>query len=88
MTAEALVALDLGTTSVRALVVGADGRVLARAQRPLGARYPHPGWIEQDPEEMWTRAQDVLREALAGARLGARDLAGMGVVTQRPRRHR
>ncbi len=83
MSADALVALDLGTTSVRALVVGADGRVLARAQRPLAARYPRPGWIEQDPEEMWTSAQDVMREALAASRLDARSVAGLGVVTQR-----
>ncbi|MEX2207675.1 MAG: FGGY family carbohydrate kinase [Myxococcota bacterium] len=83
MSGQALLALDLGTTSVRALVVGDDGRVLARAQRPLGARYPRPGWIEQDAEEMWTRAQDVLREALAASRLDARSVAGLGVVTQR-----
>ena len=83
MSGQALLALDLGTTSVRALVVGVDGRVLARAQRPLGAHYPRPGWIEQDPEEMWTRAQDVLREALAASRLDARGVAGLGVVTQR-----
>ena len=83
MSGSALLALDLGTTSVRALVVGGDGRVLARAQRPLASRYPRPGWIEQDPEEMWSSAQDVLREALASARLEARDVAGLGLVTQR-----
>ncbi len=83
MSGQALLALDLGTTSVRALVVGEDGRVLARSQRPLGARYPRPGWIEQDPEEMWTSAQDVMREALAASRLDARGIAGLGVVTQR-----
>jgi glycerol kinase len=79
----ALLALDLGTTSVRALVVGEAGQVLARAQRPLSARYPRPGWIEQDPEEMWSNAIDVLREALASARLEACDVAGLGLVTQR-----
>jgi len=78
-----LLALDLGTTSVRALAVSGEGRVLARAQRPLASRYPRPGWIEQDPEEMFAGAKDVLREALASARLESRDVAGIGLVTQR-----
>jgi glycerol kinase len=83
MSGAAVLALDLGTTSVRALVVGDDGRVRARVQRPLASRYPHPGWIEQDPEEMWSSAQLVLREALAAARLTSRDIAALGIVTQR-----
>jgi glycerol kinase len=83
MSGDALLALDLGTTSVRALLVSRDGRVLARAQRPLSARYPRAGWIELDPEEMVLRSGDVLREALAGAGLSAREIAGIGIVTQR-----
>ncbi len=83
MSGTALLALDLGTTSVRALVVGGDGAVLARVQRPLASRYPRPGWIEQDPEEMWTGAQAVLRGALEASRLSSRDIAGLGIVTQR-----
>lgn len=83
MSRESLLALDLGTTSVRALIVGADGAVRARAQRPVTAAYPHAGWSEFDPEELAARAGDVLREALAAARLSARDVAGLGVVTQR-----
>ncbi|HTO68325.1 MAG TPA: FGGY family carbohydrate kinase [Myxococcota bacterium] len=80
---DALLALDLGTTSARCLVVGADGRVRARAQRPLAASYPRPGWAEFDPEAMLARCEEVLRDALAEARLAARDVAGIGIVTQR-----
>ena len=83
MSGESLLALDLGTTSVRALVVGPDGAVLARAQRRIAASYPQPGWSEFDPEELVTRSGDVLREALASAKLSARDVAGLGIVTQR-----
>ncbi|HXX48531.1 MAG TPA: FGGY family carbohydrate kinase, partial [Myxococcota bacterium] len=83
MSGEMLLALDLGTTSARCLAVDAGGRIRARAQRPLAARYPHPGWSEFDPEEVLARCQEVLREALAAAQLGARDLAGIGIVTQR-----
>jgi glycerol kinase len=83
MSREAVLALDLGTTSVRALVVRADGRVAARAQRPLGVAFPAPGRVEQDPREMEAKSVLVLREALAAARLGAGDVAGLGLVTQR-----
>jgi glycerol kinase len=78
-----LLALDLGTTGVRALVVDAEGRVLGRAYRSLGVRHPEPGRVEQDPEEMWQGALAVLRAALADAALDPRDVAGLGVATQR-----
>jgi glycerol kinase len=81
--AEHVLALDLGTTGVRALVVGADGAIRARAWRPLTSRFPQPGWLEQDPVEYWTRSEQAVRAALAAARLAARDLAAIGVVTQR-----
>jgi glycerol kinase len=83
MSRAALLALDLGTTGVRALAVAPDGRVLARAYRPLAVAFPWPGHVEQDPREMETASADVLREALAGARLAATDVAGLGIVTQR-----
>ncbi len=76
-----LVALDLGTTGVRALVVADDGAVRARAYRPLSTSYPAPGRVEQDPAEMWERSLEVLREALSGQ--SVRDVAAIGVVTQR-----
>jgi len=81
--AKHLLALDLGTTGVRALVVATDGRVLARAYRTLGVRVPAPGRVEQDPEEMWQSALQVLRTALADSALDPRDIAGLGVASQR-----
>jgi len=81
--AEHVLALDLGTTGVRALVVGGDGGIRARAWRPLASRFPQPGWLEQEPAEYWTRSDEAVRVALAEARLTARDLAAIGVVTQR-----
>ncbi len=80
---EHVLALDLGTTSVRALVVRADGTVLSRARCPLATRFPRPGWIEQDPEDMWRCSLQVLQNALAEAGTPARALAGIGVVSQR-----
>jgi glycerol kinase len=80
---ELLLALDVGTTGARALLVAADGRVLARAYHPLVARFPSPGRVEQDPAEMWKRSRELLREALAAGGARAGDVAGIGVVTQR-----
>jgi glycerol kinase len=78
-----VLALDLGTTSVRALVVGEDGSVRGRASRPLETRYPGPGRVEQDPAGWWRGAQQVMAESLARAGLRAADLGALGVVTQR-----
>ncbi len=83
MSRELLLALDLGTTGVRALVVAADGSVPARAYRPLSTSYPQPGWVEQDPVEMWERSVEVMREVLDSAVVERDALAGIGVVTQR-----
>jgi glycerol kinase len=78
-----LASIDLGTTRTRALLVEAGGAILARATRPLEARFPQPGQVEQDPEQLFERSLDALREALEAARCEAADLAGLGLVTQR-----
>lgn len=83
MSRRAVLALDLGTTGVRALVVTEDGAVRGRAWRPLATRYPAPGQVEQDPEDWWTASRTVLAEALAQAGTAPRALAGIGLVTQR-----
>ena len=83
MPGDRLLALDLGTTSVRALVVAPDGVVLGRAREALEIDFPRPGWVEQDPEAMWARAVTVMRAALAAANTHAEELAGLGLVSQR-----
>jgi glycerol kinase len=80
---ELLLALDLGTTSVRALLLDAGGRTLARAARPLATRFPGLDRVEQDPRELWDASLAVLREALARSGRGAHELAGLGLATQR-----
>ena len=82
-TESCVLALDLGTTSTRALVVNARGTILGRAARPLTHHYPAPGWLEQDPNEFLALSIAVLQQALARARLSARDVLGIGIVSQR-----
>ena len=78
-----LLALDAGTTSTRAVLFHADGRVAALAQTPLRQHYPQPGWVEHDAAEIRDAALAVLRECLATAGVAARDVAALGLANQR-----
>ncbi len=80
---KAILALDQGTTSSRALVFAASGTPLAMAQRELAQIFPQPGWVEHDPLEIWRSQRDVAAEALAAAGLGAGDVAAIGITNQR-----
>ncbi len=83
MSRDWLLALDLGTTGVRALLLGREGEVRAWARRPLTSRYPRPGWLEQDPGEWWRESVAVLHQVLREARVEARQVAALGLSTQR-----
>jgi glycerol kinase len=78
-----VLALDEGSTGVRALVFDREGRLVARSYREIGATYPHPGWLEHDAEAIWRRTLDVAREALALAGAAAHDVAAIGLTGQR-----
>jgi glycerol kinase len=80
---ELLIGLDVGTTSAGALVMDGAGEVRGRAGRVLDCSFPAAGWVEQDPRALWENSLAVLREALAEAGASARDVAGLGVTTQR-----
>jgi glycerol kinase len=78
-----ILAIDQGTTSSRAIVFDADLAVVASAQREFRQHYPRSGWVEHDPEDLWTTTLATCRAALRKARVAARDLAGIGVTNQR-----
>ena len=78
-----ILALDQGTSSSRSIVFDAQGRVVAMAQREFRQIFPQPGWVEHDPEEIWQSQLATAREALASARLGAGDIAAIGITNQR-----
>lgn len=79
----AVLALDQGTTSSRAIVFGRDGTILATAQEPFPQHYPEPGWVEHNPEDIWDTQLRSARAALAQAGLRAGDLAAIGIANQR-----
>ncbi|MCF8033192.1 MAG: glycerol kinase GlpK [Desulfarculaceae bacterium] len=76
-------ALDQGTTSTRFMVYDHGGRMVSQAQREHRQIFPHPGWVEHDPLEIWANAQSVIQEALTEAGLRGSDLAGIGITNQR-----
>ena len=78
-----ILALDQGTTSSRAIVFGEDGSVRGLAQQEFRQIFPHPGWVEHDPEEIWTSQIKVARRAIAQAGLKAADIAALGIANQR-----
>jgi glycerol kinase len=78
-----IMAIDQGTTSSRAIIFGRDGSVLGSAQEPVPQHYPQPGWVENDPEEIWAGQLACCRSALARSGLDAADLAAIGVTNQR-----
>jgi glycerol kinase len=76
-------AIDQGTTSTRAILFDADGRIAALEQREHEQIHPRAGWVEHDANEIWQRAREVLDGALAGAGARAGDVAAIGIANQR-----
>ncbi len=79
----AVLALDQGTTSSRAIVFNQAGETLAVAQEEFAQRFPQPGWVEHDPEEIWSSQAAVARRALLRAGVDWPDVAAVGLTNQR-----
>ena len=78
-----VLAIDQGTTSTRAMLFDGAGRPHGMAQKELAQSYPAPGWVEHDPEEIWSSVLEVCRRVIAEARIGAREIAAIGITNQR-----
>jgi glycerol kinase len=76
----AVIAIDAGTSGIRALAVDDEGQPLASAYRELAQHYPRPGWVEHDAAEIWQLAITVLDEV---ARAIERPIAAIGITNQR-----
>ena len=79
-----IIALDQGTTSSRAVVFDPETvNIECIRNRQLTQHYPHPAWVEQDPEEIWRTQLDSLTDAAASAGLALTDVACLGITNQR-----
>ncbi|MBY0335371.1 MAG: glycerol kinase GlpK [Acetobacteraceae bacterium] len=78
-----LLALDQGTTSTRAIAFDRSLRPVATMQRELPQHFPAPGWVEHEPEDIASHAEEVLRAVVAKAGARPADIAGIGITNQR-----
>jgi glycerol kinase len=78
-----VLALDQGTTSSRAMLFDRNGNVVSVAQKEFQQIYPQAGWVEHDPQEIWSTQAGVAAEAVTRAGLGASAIAAVGITNQR-----
>ncbi len=83
MTKNYVLALDLGTTGNRAILFNRDGQMVAQAYKELTQHYPHPGWLEHDPLQMWEDTHWAIQEVIAQAHIQASKIVAMGLTVQR-----
>src|SRR5213592_2045166 len=78
-----VLAIDQGTTSSRAIVFRSDISIAAVAQQEFQQHFPASGWVEHEPEDIWTSTLAVCREAMEKAGVTAPDIAAIGITNQR-----
>ncbi|MDQ3915787.1 MAG: glycerol kinase GlpK [Actinomycetota bacterium] len=78
-----VLSVDEGTTGISVLVFDRDASVRGRAYAELSQYYPHPGWVEHDPSEIWSLTASLAAAALEDAGARPADLAGIGITNQR-----
>jgi glycerol kinase len=78
-----ILSLDQGTTSSRAIVFDHSGMPVATAQKEFTQTFPRPGWVEHDPEEIWSTQSGVAIEAITRAGIDSSKIAGIGITNQR-----
>ena len=78
-----LIAIDQGTSSSRTVVFDKNGQALASSQQEFSQIYPKSGWVEHDPEAIWTSVLDVTREAVNQSGIDPAAVAGLGITNQR-----
>ncbi|WP_309664302.1 FGGY family carbohydrate kinase, partial [Tabrizicola sp.] len=75
-----ILAIDQGTTSSRSILFDAGLRVVSSAQEEFPQIYPHPGWVEHDPSDLWATVAGTARAAIEKAGIDARDIAAIGIT--------
>ena len=81
--AEFILAFDQGTTSSRAIIFDRNGLPVSVAQKEFTQYYPKPGWVEHDPDEIWSTQAGMAVEAITKAGLESANIAAIGITNQR-----
>ncbi|MBU3017120.1 glycerol kinase GlpK [Paraglaciecola agarilytica] len=80
---DCILAIDQGTTSTRAIIFAPDSSIIAVAQQEFAQHYPNDGWVEHDPEDIWSSTVVVCRQAISEAIAKGARIAAIGVTNQR-----
>ena len=78
-----ILALDQGTTSSRAIIFDKSGTIVSVAQKEFTQYFPQAGWVEHDPNEIWSTQIGVAAEAITKAGITVQQIAGIGITNQR-----
>lgn len=78
-----LMALDQGTTSSRAIIFDKKGQIVSIAQKDFKQYFPESGWVEHDPNEIWTSQSAVMIESMVNKGIKVNQIAGIGITNQR-----
>lgn len=78
-----ILALDEGTSSCRAILFDSMFKIVGIEQQEFKQYYPHPGWVEQDPMEIWSVQIGVVKTLIERLKVDASDIAAIGITNQR-----
>ena len=78
-----ILSIDQGTTGSRAFIFDAQGKVVSRAYQEFKQYYPKPGWVEHNPEEIWSSVDAVIRKTVAQSRINPQEIVAIGITNQR-----
>ncbi|MFO8077996.1 MAG: FGGY family carbohydrate kinase, partial [Thermoplasmatota archaeon] len=78
-----VMAVDDGTTGIRAILFDHDAKVVAQSYEELHQYFPQSGWCEQDPVEIWEKAKKVMKKTVKNAQIDAKQIKAIGIATQR-----
>ncbi|WP_281857185.1 glycerol kinase GlpK [Litoreibacter halocynthiae] len=78
-----ILAIDQGTTSSRAIIFDGDMKIVASAQEEFKQHFPESGWVEHDPDDLWSTTAGTCRSAIERAGITAEEIAAIGITNQR-----
>lgn len=78
-----IMALDQGTTSCRTILFNHDSEIVATAQNEFTQYFPKPGWVEHNPNEIWSTQVGTMSEVIAKAGIDPQEIAAIGITNQR-----
>lgn len=78
-----ILALDQGTTSSRAIIFDSKAQIQNSSQKEFLQIFPKPGWVEHDPEEIWSSQKSVIDDVLSNSSVSIGNIAAIGITNQR-----